>query len=220
MVRKLFLPPLGSSLLHSQSNLTSLPLPPPPPFISLLLPAPTTATSVLHFPLLPFPIRPPPRYTSTCLYLLYLPLLLPASVSSSTSLYFFHLPLPPPPSSDFSLHQLPQPSPLTIYILRLSPTPSTPPLSSDISLLLRPPPAPPPPPPPPPSPPTNSLFLLDKPPLPCNSIRPRPRHFLVAYTGTMEATTLVLLVLLDCLLVSSSRPFRSSSGGHWASHGL
>ncbi|CAL8378131.1 unnamed protein product [Boreogadus saida] len=33
------------------------------------------------------------------------------------------------------------------------------------------------------------------------------------YTGTMEATTLVLLVLLDCLLVSSSRPFRSSSGG-------
>ncbi|CAL8370868.1 unnamed protein product [Arctogadus glacialis] len=38
-------------------------------------------------------------------------------------------------------------------------------------------------------------------------------HFLVAYTGTMEATTLVLLVLLDCLLVSSSRPFRSSSGG-------
>ncbi|CAL8298259.1 unnamed protein product [Gadus morhua 'NCC'] len=33
------------------------------------------------------------------------------------------------------------------------------------------------------------------------------------YTSTMEATTLVLLVLLDCLLVSSSRPFRSSSGG-------
>ena len=33
------------------------------------------------------------------------------------------------------------------------------------------------------------------------------------YTGTMEATTLVLLVLLDSLLVSSSRPFRSSSGG-------
>ncbi|CAL8377817.1 unnamed protein product [Gadus morhua 'NCC'] len=33
------------------------------------------------------------------------------------------------------------------------------------------------------------------------------------YTGTMEATTLVLLVLLDCLLVLSSRPFRSSSGG-------
>ncbi|CAL8384193.1 unnamed protein product [Arctogadus glacialis] len=45
---------------------------------------------------------------------------------------------------------------------------------------------------------------------------PLPR----GYTGTMEATTLVLLVLLDCLLVSSSRPFRSSSGGHWASHGL
>ncbi|CAL8237951.1 unnamed protein product [Boreogadus saida] len=39
--------------------------------------------------------------------------------------------------------------------------------------------------------------------------RPLPR----GYTGTMEATTLVLLVLLDCLLVSSSRPFRSSSGG-------
>ncbi|CAL8349989.1 unnamed protein product [Boreogadus saida] len=38
---------------------------------------------------------------------------------------------------------------------------------------------------------------------------PLPR----GYTGTMEATTLVLLVLLDCLLVSSSRPFRSSSGG-------
>ncbi|CAL8405592.1 unnamed protein product [Arctogadus glacialis] len=37
--------------------------------------------------------------------------------------------------------------------------------------------------------------------------RPLPR----GYTGTMEATTLVLLVLLDCLLVSSSRPFRSSS---------
>ncbi|CAL8270152.1 unnamed protein product [Arctogadus glacialis] len=46
--------------------------------------------------------------------------------------------------------------------------------------------------------------------------RPLPR----GYTGTVEATTLVLLVLLDCLLVSSSRPFRSSSGGHWASHGL
>ena len=30
---------------------------------------------------------------------------------------------------------------------------------------------------------------------------------------SMEATTLVLLVLLGCLLVSSSRPFRSSSGG-------
>ncbi|CAL8393872.1 unnamed protein product [Boreogadus saida] len=39
--------------------------------------------------------------------------------------------------------------------------------------------------------------------------RPLPR----GYTGTVEATTLVLLVLLDCLLVSSSRPFRSSSGG-------
>ncbi|CAL8234364.1 unnamed protein product, partial [Boreogadus saida] len=38
---------------------------------------------------------------------------------------------------------------------------------------------------------------------------PLPR----GYTGTVEATTLVLLVLLDCLLVSSSRPFRSSSGG-------
>ncbi|CAL8268926.1 unnamed protein product [Boreogadus saida] len=43
--------------------------------------------------------------------------------------------------------------------------------------------------------------LKKKWPLPCG------------YTGTMKATTLVLLVLLDCLLVSSSRPFRSSSGG-------
>ncbi|CAL8360159.1 unnamed protein product [Boreogadus saida] len=39
------------------------------------------------------------------------------------------------------------------------------------------------------------------------------RPFPCGYTGTMEATTLVLLVLLDCLLVSSSRPFRSSLGG-------
>ncbi|CAL8239250.1 unnamed protein product [Gadus morhua 'NCC'] len=37
--------------------------------------------------------------------------------------------------------------------------------------------------------------------------------FTGTFLGTMEATTLVLLVLLDCLLVSSSRPFRSSSGG-------
>ncbi|CAL8395179.1 unnamed protein product [Boreogadus saida] len=50
----------------------------------------------------------------------------------------------------------------------------------------------------------NKAALLDprfSRPLPCG------------YTGTMEATTLVLLVLLDCLFVSSSRPFHSSSGG-------
>ncbi|CAL8370455.1 unnamed protein product [Boreogadus saida] len=47
---------------------------------------------------------------------------------------------------------------------------------------------------------------------PCGLCHPS-KPLQCGYTGTVEATTLVLLVLLDCLLVSSSRPFRSSSGG-------
>ncbi|CAL8339738.1 unnamed protein product [Boreogadus saida] len=76
--------------------------------------------------------------------------------------------------------------------------------------------------PPPPSllsasPPHHGLSFEVPVPMSLPSLRPsfvslfRPLPH--GYTGTMEATTLVLLVLLDCLLVSSSRPFRSSSGG-------